>query len=682
MLNSNAKRPMKFVKYLFTVALVVVVSMNSFSQKDFSKEADNAFEAELYAEAIDLYKKAFAAAKRDRIEQARIIFQMAKCYRENNKYKHAELWFDKSIKAKHLDPLSYLYLADAKKQNGKYEEALSWYQRYSKKLPNDQRGKDGIASCQLAMEWMDAKSRYVVEINNAFNTEYDDFSPTYADKYYRKVYFTSARPGGAGPNTDGTTGQGFTDLFQASQDRKGRWSAPIITEGGVNSQYNEGASAFNKRFNTIYFTKCIIQKDANMGCQIYWSQRKGKGWGDAQEIKIAHDSISVLHPAIADDDVTMYFSSNMEGTLGGKDIWVTVLDKQTRTWSAPKNLGPEFNTVGDEKFPFIRKNGDLYYSSNGLLGMGGLDIFVAESNGDGTFAAPKNMKYPINTSADDFGITFQGDKEAGLFSSNRYGGKGGDDIYEFNVPPLIIFLDGYVRDVDTKEIIPYAVVELRGSDGSVQIDTTGSDAYYKFPLSEETSYDIEGRKKGYLSDYAHVTSVGVKVSSTLKSDKDLELINIDVPIELPNINYDLAKWDLRPEAKESLLDLVETLNLHPEITIELRSHTDYRASDKYNKTLSQKRAKSCVDFLVEKGIARDRLSPKGYGESSPRRVNKTVASKTPYNEGDLLTEKFLGPVSHKGEDKWEIGMELNRRTEFFILRTDYVPKTGATSTEQ
>ena len=404
-----------------------------------------------------------------------------------------------------------------------------------------------------------------------------------------------------------------------------------------------------------------------MGCQIYTAQRLGRGWGTATEIKIAHDSISVTHPAIAPDDVTMYFSSNMPGTLGGKDLWVCTYDKKAKSWSTPKNLGPTINTEGDEKFPFVRKNGDLYFSSNGLLGMGGLDIFIAKVKGDGTFETPVNMKSPINSSRDDFGITFKGDEEAGLLTSNRFGGKGGDDIYEFSKPPLELFVDGYVRNVDTREIIPFATVELRGSDGSVIIDTTGEDGYYRFPLTEETSYDIEGRKKDYLTDFAHVTTVGVTISSTLQSDKDLELIYMLDPINLPHIDYALADWHLKPEAKDSLLGLIEKLNAHPNMTIELRSHTDYRGSVESNKTLSQKRAKEVVKFLIDKGIASNRLSPKGYGEESPRRINERVAKNSSFNAGDLLTEKFLGPINNLGNAIWEEGMQLNRRTEFFIL---------------
>ncbi|NQY68829.1 MAG: OmpA family protein [Flavobacteriales bacterium] len=565
-------------------------------------------------------------------------------------------------------------MGDAKKNNGKYEEALVWYQKFAKRLPSDMRGVDGITSCDLALEWLDSPTKHEVHINNAFNTKFNDFTPTYAKKDYRIVYFSSSRPGGEGEAVDGWTGQGFTDIYQTAQDRKGKWSTPLLTYGGVNTEANEGAPSFNKRFNSMYFTRCIVNKEVEKnGCQIHYAMRKGKGWGEPTQITLSHDSVRVGHPAMAADDVTMYFASNMPGTLGGKDIWKVVHDKTANTWSKPENLGPTINTPGDEMYPFIRKNGDLYFSSNGHIGMGGWDIFKASKKGE-SFGEPENMQYPINSSGDDFGITFKGDKEAGLLSSNRPGGKGGDDIYEFSVPSITIWLEGIVRDVDTKEIIPYAVVELRGSDGSIQLDTVGADAHYKFPLSEETSYDIEGRKTKYLSDYAHVTTVGVTESGPVKSDKDLELISIVVPIALPNIEYAYASYELLERSKESLMDLVETLVNHPEITIELRAHTDFRGSESNNKVLSLKRAKSVVGFLKEKGIASARLTPKGYGESSPRRVSKKIAATTGFNEGDLLTEEFLGPRSRAGDPHWEEGMQLNRRTEFFILRTDYAPK--------
>ncbi|MCH7535141.1 MAG: OmpA family protein, partial [Bacteroidetes bacterium] len=472
---------------------------------------------------------------------------------------------------------------------------------------------------------------------------------------------------------DETTGKEFSDLFQTKQDRRGKWAKPTLTAGGVNTEYNEGAPAFNKKYNKIYFTKCEIRKKENMGCQIYTATAKGKGWGVATAIRIAHDSIVVAHPAIAPDDKTMYFSSNMKGTLGGMDLWFCTYNKKSRSWSNPKNLGPVINTSGDEKFPVIRKNGDLYFSSDGLIGMGGLDIFMAKRTSDTTFAEPVNMKYPINSSRDDFGITFKGNEETGFLTSNRIGGKGGDDIYEFHVPPIEVFLDGFVRNEATQKIIGNTIVELRGSDGSVVIDTTGEDGYYQFPLKNETSYDIEAKKTNYLSSVAQVTTVGIMKSKTIHPDKDLSLSDIREPINLPHIDYGLSDWVLKPEVKETLLKLVETLKRYPELTIELRSHTDYRGSEADNKVLSQKRAQSVVDFLIEKGIAADRLKAVGFGESSPLKINKKIAATSSFRVNDLLTEKFLGPVSKKGNQKWEEGMQLNRRTEFFILSMDYKP---------
>ncbi len=638
--------------------------------KSFSETADDAFKAELYFDAIELYNRAFQKSKGNKIERQRIYFQIGICYRNIANYREAETWLEKAKKYGHLDPLLILYLADAKKYNNQFEEALKLYEKYVKKLPDDPLGKLGLESCKLAMKWMEEESRFEVNKIKVFNSSSDDFAPSYGKKNYRVLYFTSSRPAATGNEVDGTSGQDFSDVFFSIQDRKKKWSAPKKVEGGINTELNEGAASFNKKFQKIYFTTCLKNKKENMGSQIYWAASKGTRWGEAEVIKIAHDSIVVTHPAMAQDDKTLYFSSNMRGTLGGMDLWVQVYDKKTKIWSKPRNLGPNINTAGNEQYPVVRKNGEIYFSSDGLPGMGGLDIFKTTRTSDSTFSDPVNLKYPINTPRDDFGITFEKYADNGFLSSNRIGGKGGDDIYEFNMPPIEVFLDGHVRDDATQEIIEGAIVELRGSDGSVAIDTVGRDGYYKFPLKNDVDYEIEIKKKDFLAGFTRISTKGIMKSKTIQPESSLGLVNTKAPINLPRIDYEMSDSVFKPESKEDLLKLVEILNKYPKMKIELRSHTDYSGSTGDNKALSQKRAQSVVDFLVAEGIASERLKPVGSGESSPLTVSKKVAEETAFHEGDVLTEKFLGPITRKGDKKWDEGMQLNRRTEFFILNME------------
>jgi peptidoglycan-associated lipoprotein len=326
-------------------------------------------------------------------------------------------------------------------------------------------------------------------------------------------------------------------------------------------------------------------------------------------------------------------------------------------------LGAPINTPDEEMFPYIHEDGSIYFASNGHLGMGGLDIFHAEKSGT-NFTNVTNMKFPLNSSADDFGIMFEGGKERGFFCSNRANGKGMDDIYSFNLPPLVFAIQGKVKDVDTQQPIANATVKMIGSDGSSVEVKTDNSGFYKFAengaeryIHANTSYTLAVSADKYLnSDKGKATTVGVEESKTFELNFTLQ--GIKKPIELPNIFYDLAKWDLRPESMVSLDKLISTLNDNPNITISIGSHTDSRSDDKYNQELSQKRAQSVVDYLISKEIDGDRLQAVGYGESRPK-----------------VTEAEIKKM--KTTEEQEAAHQMNRRTDFSVLRTDFVPKKTA-----
>ncbi|MCK4661815.1 MAG: OmpA family protein [Bacteroidales bacterium] len=656
------------IKNILIVILFCLFSLNGFTQKDLSLKANNAFNSGQYFKAIDLYKYAYAKTK-DNAQKAEVMYKTALCYRLTNNSRQAEIWFRKAIKKKYSNPIAILFYADAKKINKKYDEAIVEYENYKKLVPGDPRGEKGISSCKLAKEWIENPTRYEIINMYFFNSKQSDFCPAYAKDDYSVVYFTSSREGATGNSINDVTGEYYSDIFQTRKDRKGKWKEPVPLDKSINSEFDEGTPSLNKKTNTIYFTSFRENKEEKLGCQIYVAKKQGIGWSEAQIIPLVADTITVGHPSISDDELTLYFAANMKGGKGGKDIWKITRSNKSESWEQPVNLGTDINTSDNEMFPFIHQDGTLYFSSNGHPGMGGLDIFMAVEKEEGKWTV-ENMKYPINSPVDDFGIIFEGDYERGYLSSSRKGSKGSDDIWQFSLPPIEFQLAGIVRNERTEEYIASASVNLIGSDGTNLTKTSENDGSFSFALKPNTDYRVVTKKGGFLNGKGKETTKGKTTSSDFRLD--IFMSPNDSP-KLVNIFYDLGKWDLRPESLIALEELVEILNDNPNITIELGSHTDFRSGAEYNRDLSEKRAKSVVDFLITYGIDEERLSSKGYGESNPTTVTKQAARQ--YNfltEGDVMTESFINRMPTN--DMKEICHELNRRTEFIVTGTDYIPK--------
>ena len=651
--------------------IILLSSSEGFTQSKKSARAYEIFEAGEYYLAIDEFKDAYekTMSKSDKLD---VAFNIAECYRLTNNPASAELWYGKVLAKNYPNPLAILYYADALKMNQKYEDAKIQYKAYKELVPGDPRGNDGIISCDLALEWMEYPNGYVVEEMKFFNSRYSDYSPTFGSEDYRQVYFTSARDETIGKAEHGGTGQNFSDIFFSVMDRKGKWSTPVPLEEPVNTEAEEGTPVITSDYNTMYFTRCNVSKRKAMGCEIYKATRSGEKWGKAVSLEIASDSVVVAHPAISQDELTLYFVSDMDGSVqdyegkNSKDIWVVTRGDKSANWEEPKNLGNDINTPGDEVFPFVHADGTLYFSSNGQIGMGGLDIFKATKDESGHWDV-ENMQYPINSSSDDFGIVFESDRESGYLSSTRKG-RGNDDIFSFLLPPLKFSIIGTVKNEKTDETIPESTIKSIGSDGITLETITGKDGEFKLMLKPGTDYVFIASKDKFLKGKERETTKGLTQSTELKTE--IYLTPIDEPIEVENIFFDFNKWDLRPESLISLDKLVETLNENDNITIELGSHTDSRASDEYNLELSKKRAQSVVNYLIEKGIARDRLIAKGYGESVSKVVDKKDNEMYPFLPVDTkLTESYINSL--KDEDQQEMAHFLNRRTEFRVLRTDY-----------
>lgn len=661
---------MRIPTILAALGIIFFNSVQVDAQNKRLQRAYETYEAGEYYQAIDIFKDAYQKIT-DKKEKVRITFYIGECYRKINDPKQASMWYSKVISKNYENPVAVLYYADMLKMLGEYEEARQQYKNYKELVPGDQRAADGITSCDLAREWIDFPNGYQVEEMKFFNSKMNDYSPTFAREDFRVVYFTSSRDETFGKKEHGGTGENFSDIFESSMDRKGKWSTPVPLGEDINTEDEEGAPYITRDYSQLFFTRCQSSKNKTMGCQIMVSQRSGEAWDKPESLNLTEDSLVVAHPALSPDELTLYFVSDMDGSIKGengknsKDIWMVTRSGRSSEWGEPVNMGEPLNTPGDELFPYVHSDGTLYFSSNGHTGMGGLDIFKAVAGPGGTWDI-ENMKYPVNSSADDFGVCFESEREAGFFTSSRKGK--GDDIYLFVLPPLKFSITGVVKNENTGDPIAGASIKSISSDGVTLENTTGNDGSFKFMLKPGTDYVFLAEKDGFLKGKERETTKGKERSTEFTTT--ILLPQIDKVIRIDNIFFDFASSELRPESTVSLDKLVETLNDNPNIVIELGSHTDVRGNDDFNLELSQKRAQSVVKYLISNGINPARMVSKGYGETTPKTVDKRDHEAYPFlPEGQVLTEKFINSIADT--DLQELAHFLNRRTEFKVLRTDF-----------
>jgi len=654
--------------FLFLILFIFVTSPEVTAQKRKSDKAYASYAAGEYFDAIDLFKDAYSKTKKtDKNSRSEMVFMIAECYRLTNDPKNAETWYKLAVKSATSKPEAQFGFAESLKKNGKYPLAIDEFKKYKQIAPSDARAEQEIRSCELAVEWLRNPETYKVEELKDINSKESDFSPAYGRDDFGLIYFTSSRDGVTGKKTHGATGQNFTDIFESRVDKKSKWSTPVPVEV-INSEFEDGTPSFSSDYKELYFTRCEVGKREKKGCIIMYSKRTGDKWSNPKNIGILPDSLVAAHPSISKDGLSLYFVSDLAGGFGNKDIWKVTRIRTGDAWSKPVNLGPDINTPGDELFPYIREDGTLYFSSDGHIGMGGLDIFKAKPQPDGSWIV-QNMKPPINSFADDFGIIFEGANEKGIFSSTRKG-KENDELYSFELPPLKFNVTGLVKDEKSGTSITGSLVQLIASDGSNLQAETGSAGDFKFALKADVDYIFLASKRGYLNGKEKETTKGQDKSRDFMVT--IQLTAIDKPIELPNILYDFGKWDLRPESMVSLDKLVETLLDNPNVTIELMSHTDSRDTEEYNLILSEKRAKVVVKYLIDKGIDPERLQAKGYGESTPKVVDDIIAGQNSFlKSGTTLSDQYINSLAN--DEQREIAHQINRRTEFKVMRTDYEP---------
>jgi len=662
---------MKLFRFIAGLTMAILVAGPVMGQKrDLVIQADKTFAVGEYFTAATKYKKAYSREK-DRQKRMAITVKIGDCYRLVNDTRKAESYYSRVVKQKYQDPKSHLYYAEMLKINGKIPLAKAQYEEYLKAEPGDLMALLAYQSCDSILVWTKNQTNYQVANVKDFNTKFSDYSPFFASNDYKELYISSSRDGAAGNKVHGGTGQSFSDIFYTRLDNKQKWAVPAPVDKTINTVYDDGAPWVSGDGNAMYFTRCRFDKQMALGCQILVAKRSGSKWGEPVVLPITKDSVVVAHPSLTEDQLTLFFVSDMLGTIGGKDIWMAKREKPDGTFGAPANLGEQINTPKDEMFPFVKTDSLFYFSSNGHPGLGGLDIFKATLNSDGKWTV-ENMKSPVNSTADDFGIVFQKDEEKGYFTSSRLEkSMGSDDIYSFVLPEKRFNMAGRVINERTTLALGGADVRLIGSDGTSLEYKTDSTGTFSFKLKPETDYLLVAFKRGFLNGKLRETTMGLETSRDFNAT--LVLAPYEKPIELPNILYDLAKWDLRPESMVALDALVETLEDNPNITIELMSHTDVRPFRAMtNLELSQNRAQSVVDYLISKGIIPDRLQAKGYGPDLPRVADEKMAGMYNFLKvGDTLAKVFIDKLPNE-QDK-EIAHQLNRRTEFRVLRNDFVP---------
>lgn len=649
-----------------TLCLLIVVGLLAGCKTAKLSDADKQLARGEFYDASKTYRKVYnrMTKREDRPLRGEVAYKLGECYRRLNQAARAAAAYQNAVRYEYPDSMVYYWLGRSLQADGKYVPAAQAYRTFLEWQPDNQLAKEGLKGALNAQAQKGKKrTRYVVKNAKLFNSRRADFAPMYLDRNFDQLYFTTTNEKVMGENRSEITGMKKSDIWVAKKDENGQWQRPEAVEGELNSEMDEGIVAFSPDGQTMYLTMARRSPTSDTSVEIYTSQRSDAKWSQPQKFEIIGDTISALgHPSVSPDGKYLYFSSDMAGGYGGKDIWRIQINERKGTL---ENLGPQINTSGDEMFPYARTDSLLYFASDGHPGFGGLDLFTARLNSTGDRWSIDNMGLPMNSQGDDFGITF-GPGETGFFSSNRGDGRGYDHIYSFELPEIKVTISGWVVDKDD-EPVPNAIIRIVGDDGSNQKEVARDDGSFRFKLERGVKYVMLAGAPGYLNVKQEFESGMEEEDADYGVDFILAAINKPQVVE--NIFYDFDKATLRDESKAALDEMAQMLRDNPNVTIEMGSHTDRWGSNEYNERLSDRRAKSVVDYLVEAGISADRLSFKGYGETMPKTVTKRINKAYPqFEEGTVLSEDFVKTLS---EEDQEAADQINRRTEFKVTSITY-----------
>lgn len=630
------------------------------------KDADKAFAQGEYFDAAGMYRKLYRkSTTKNKILRGQIAFKMAESYRMVNMPERAIAGYTNGFRYA-PDSLMYVQYARTLQKTRNYKDAITQYENFLTHFPDNQFAKNGIEGCKLAPQWREKPTRYVVKRMDVLNSSRGDFCPILSGSDFDVLYFSSNRKNKKdNDEISKITGQRNNKFYVSKKSEKGVWQKPELLDSIINTGYDQGAGSISAKGNLLYYTFCPADSDKSSSAVIYVSQRADGSWAAGRRLMVTRDSSAMTaHPAISPSGDYLYFVSDMKGGRGGKDIWRAHLVDGKADYF--ENLGKDINTQGDEMFPYVRNDSTLYFSSDGHPGMGGLDIFRADLNSKTGRWKVTNMKYPINSNGDDFGITFEGGKEVGFLSSNRNDARGLDHIYSFDYPYATTALEGYIVDKDDN-FIKNAIISIVGNNGLNRRVQGRNDGTYRLELNRGIDYVLMAQADGFLNTKMILNTAELEKDTLYYVDFVLPAIN--KPVILENVFYDFNQATLRPESRKELDGLVNLLDLNPNVTIELSANTDRIGTDEYNNKLSLKRAQSVVDYLISRGIDKERMTAVGNGKNRPKEITKSLAKKYPFlKEGDILTQQFILSLP---KEKQDICDQINRRTEFKVLSVSY-----------
>ena len=654
---------LKSIIYALSLAFLLIL-ISGCGADNYTKKAEEFYAIGEYFDAAEEFKKAYSHTPvNEKDKRGERAWKMAECYRQIGYSAKAAGGYQNAVRYKKGGAEAILRLAQMQHWMGKYTDAVKNYTLYLDSVPSSQEALNGLEGCRLAIEWKKKGSLYTIKKHPILASRRADYSPALYGEDYNQLYFSSTRQQAMGDDLSGVTGVKMADIFFTKKDDKGKWSKPEPVEGELNTEFEDGACSFTPDGKTMYFTRCIYDPSYPRYAKIMSSSRTEAAWSKAKEVEILNDTLSSFaYPAVSPDGQWLYFSSDMPGGFGGMDLWKITLD--ANEIAIPENLGPQINTFGDEVFPSFRPNGELYFSSNGHPGMGGLDLFVAEQDTSKVWEI-KNLGSPMNSAGDDFGMTFEGVHNRGFFSTNRGNARGWDQIMSFECPEIVQSIRGWVYEKDGYEL-PNSLVYMIGNDGTNLRLSVRADGSFVQEVKPNVQYVLLGTCKGYLN---HKEEISIDTSSISREHVlQFPLVSMTTPVLIRNVFYEFDSAELTQGSTTALDSLALLLKENPGVTIELSSHCDYRGADNYNQRLSQRRAESIVNHLINQGVPANRMVPVGYGESRPKVITRRLAEQNPFLQvGDTLTEKFIRALPNEAQQ--DTCNALNRRTEFKVIRT-------------
>lgn len=642
-------------KQIFILGYLLLISL--FLDAQSINKAKKLMDKYQYSNAIEILKK---ATEQDSLKKEAIPL-LADCYRLQHDNRNAAKYYAMAVKLPDVSPENFLYYGKELQATKDYGKAREMFKIYNEKNASDPRGALFLAHCDSVLgPWKSLKPDFSVKLAENINTIASEFGPVF---YKDELVYASDHVENPGQSKEyGWTGRGYLNLrksnFTASENNSSKLDQPTDFEPKINDQYHEGPASFSRDGLILYFTRASNEKAKREGIyktnllKIYFAHNANGTWGEPLPFFLNSTEYSVGHPALSTDNKTLYFASDMPGGFGGTDIWMCKWENEL--WGAPINLGAMVNTMENEMFPSINEDGVLYFASEGHPGYGALDIFKTVTINE-NWSTPVNLHSPINSSTDDFAITFAPGSKQGFFSSNREGGIGSDDIYSFSkLEPVILptYLSGVVKDKTTMLPLAGATVFIYDLNGNIKVLKTDATGVYKALVTKPTQYIVKAMSHNYIADCQQFALTELLPGSIINTPRDLLLdkLVINKTFRIDNIYYDFDKHNIREDAKTELDKLVIIMKENP-IDVELGSHTDCRGSHLYNENLSQKRAESAVNYIISTGISKERITAKGYGETQ-------------------LVNKCADNVKCSPEEH-----QANRRTEFKV--TGYKePATG------